>query len=37
MASVAKLLEVAAADPAWVLALRSQDPLMVLRDLLGHA
>ncbi|MGH2688091.1 MAG: tyrosine-type recombinase/integrase [Actinomycetota bacterium] len=37
MASVAKLLEVASADPAWVLALRSQDPLMVLRDLLGHA
>lgn len=37
MASVAKLLGVAGADPAWVMALRSQDPLLVLRDLLGHA
>ena len=37
MADVAKLLEVSDADPAWVVALRSQDPLLVLRDLLGHA
>lgn len=37
LATVAKLLEVSGADPAWALALRSQDPLLVLRDLLGHA
>ena len=33
----AKLLGVCGADPAWALALRAQDPLLVLRDLLGHA
>ena len=37
MADVAKLLKASGADPAWVLALRSADPLLVLRDLLGHA
>lgn len=37
MADVAKLLKASGADPAWVLALRCADPLLVLRDLLGHA
>jgi site-specific recombinase XerD len=37
MADVAKLLKGSGADPAWVLALRCADPLLVLRDLLGHA
>jgi len=37
MADVAKLLNAAGADPAWILALRCTDPLLVLRDLLGHA
>ena len=37
MAEVAKLLKASGADPAWVLALRCADPLLVLRDLLGHA
>jgi integrase len=36
MATVARLLEVSGADPAWALALRSQDALLLLRDLLGH-
>ena len=37
MADAAKLLQASGADPAWVLALRSAEPLLVLRDLLGHA
>lgn len=37
LADAAKLLGVSGADPAWALALRAQDPLLVLRDLLGHA
>lgn len=37
LATVAKLLQVSGADPAWALALRSQDALLLLRDLLGHA
>ncbi len=37
LATVAKLMGASGADPAWALALRSQDPLLMLRDLLGHA
>lgn len=37
LATVAQLVGVSGADPAWALALRSQDPLLILRDLLGHA
>jgi site-specific recombinase XerD len=37
LATVAKLMDVAGGDPQWALALRSQDPLLILRDLLGHA
>jgi site-specific recombinase XerD len=37
LADVARLGRVAGQDPAWALALRAQDPLLVLRDLLGHA
>ncbi len=37
LADTAKLMRVSGGDPAWVLALRSSDPLLVLRDLLGHA
>lgn len=37
LADAAKLLGVSGADPAWALAMRAQDPLLVLRDLLGHA
>ena len=33
----ARRLGVSGADPAWALALRAQDPLLVLQDLLGHA
>ena len=37
LCTVAKALRVAGAEPAWALALRAQDPLLVLRDLLGHS
>ena len=37
LAMVAQLTGIWGADPAWAMALRSQDPLMILRDLLGHA
>lgn len=37
LATVAKLMGVSGGDPAWALALRNQDPLLILRDLLGHA
>jgi len=37
LAAVAGTLRIAGADPAWALTLRAQDPLLVLRDLLGHA
>ena len=35
--TVSKAMRAGGADPAWALALRVQDPLLVLRDLLGHA
>jgi integrase len=37
LADAAKLTRISGGDPAWALALRAQDPLLVLRDLLGHA
>jgi len=37
LGDTAKLMAVSGGDPAWALALRAQDPLLVLRDLLGHA
>jgi integrase len=36
LADTAKLMRVSGGDPGWALALRAQDPLLVLRDLLGH-
>ena len=37
LADTAKLMRVSGGDPGWALALRAQEPLLVLRDLLGHA
>jgi site-specific recombinase XerD len=37
LADTAKLTQISSGNPGWALALRAQDPLLVLRDLLGHA